>query len=494
MAWRVRMLAVMAGLALAACEPAAEDKPAAPAAPTPEASVAPEPAPEAKPEPAAAPAPAASASKLAVDHRYKTLGNGLKVVLARDTSTPTVTVSFFVNVGFRTEAKDRSGFSHLFEHILFEETENLENGEFDRIIEGAGGVNNGYTSLDQTGYWAVVPAHLLETMLWVEADRLARVVINDEVVRNQSDIVQNELKVRSVNQPYGGFAWVSDWLMAVANVNAQNQRDIEDELADVAAAQSKWALEFYKTYYAPNNVALVVVGDLDYDETMGWVEKYFGPIPSGPPVVHPDVGEPAQLAERRGTRADALAPRPALSFAYRSPARGAPEHIAMGVLDQILAQGDDSRLHRALVVEGGFASGLVAGLGWGDLYDQNGPTLWTVGLIHDPETKPDDILAAAEKALAPVLAGPLPGEEIERARVKLRAQLYGLVDSGTRSGLASLLGSLALYDDDPGRINRLEDELAAVTPELVHKTAVDVLKTSNRSVLTVTPAAKEPLP
>lgn len=495
-------------LAAAACDAATEDdKPIPPDRPADvmtaeEAAAATDTTAEPASEPENAGAPEAAAKpeaepqtepgRLHVDVRYETLDNGLKVVMAKDSTVPTVTVSFFTDVGFRTEPRDRSGFSHLFEHILFEETENLENGEFDRIIEGSGGVDNGYTTLDQTGFWEVVPSHLLETMLWIEADRLARSTITEELVRNQSDIVQNELRVRAINQPYGGFSWLTDWVQDIAFDNPFNKRDIDDEMADVDAATEDWAKAFYETYYRPNNVVLVIVGDLDYDQTSAWVHKYFDSLEAGPAVVHPDVSEAPQTEERHGSHVDPLAPRPAYVAAYRMPARNTPEIMALAVLDQILVQGDDSRLYQSLVVDHGYSS-FVAGLtGWGDIYDQTGPTLWTVGLIHDADVDPDAITAAIDAAIQPILDAPLAQEEIDRARTKLRSSLYDVVDSATRSGLAGMLGVFALYDDDPGRINRLEDEFAVVTPELVHEVAQTYLRPTNRTVLVVTPPAEEP--
>jgi len=483
-------------LLLGACEPqAATDTADAESAPPAEAEgAAPSDTAPADTAPAdvadveATPAPTSPPNGLHIDLRYETLDNGLKVVMARDDTVPTVTVSLFVDVGFRTEPRDRSGFSHLFEHILFEETENLENGEFDRIIEGAGGINNGYTTLDQTGFWEVVPTHLLETMLWIEADRLARLSVTEELVRNQSAVVQNELKVRTVNQPYGGFAWLTDWIQAVAFENEFNHRDIDDELADVDAATGQWALDFYETYYRPNNVVLVIAGDFEYDETSAWVHRYFDDIPSGPEVTHPDFSEPEQTAQKVATREDAQAPRPAYVVGYHTPPRNSPERLAIAFLDQILAQGDDSRLHQALVVENGFASGVYGLIGWGDIYDQLGPTLLTFAFIHDDDVEADAITAVIDEALQPVLDAPLSQEEVDRARTKLRSILYDIADSSTRSGLSSQLGVFALYDDDPGRINRLEAELASVTPELIHATAQAYLRPSNRTILIVEPA------
>ena len=424
---------------------------------------------------------------LQVDLTYETLDNGLKVVLAPDNTAPTVTIGWYVDVGYRTEPRDRSGFAHLFEHLMFEETENLENGEFDRIIEGAGGVNNGYTTQDHTGYYAVVPSHLLETMLWVEADRIARLTVNDEIVENQKSVVDNELKVRNVNQPYGGYAWLTDWVAETANENPFNQRDIDDELADVAAAKTAWARAFFDRYYAPNNIALVIAGDFELEQARDWVKRYLGPIPARAEVVHPDTSEPPQTEERRATRRDPLAPRPAIAIAYKTPPRGTRERKAFGFIDQILATGGGSRLHGALVMDEGYSSGLYNLFGWGNVYDEIGPALWTIGLIHDAEHDPEDILATFDDVIAEFIAAPPNGDEMKQARVQLRSNLYDLADSPTRAEIAGALGVFALYDDDPARINRLEAERARISPEFIRETAAKWLIPQNRTVLIIEP-------
>jgi predicted Zn-dependent peptidase len=426
-----------------------------------------------------------------IDLQYRTLDNGLRVALARDASVPTATVAVFYGVGFRNEPQGRTGFAHLFEHLMFEGSEYLPEGGFDRLIYGSGGVNNGSTRFDYTNYYEVVPANALEAVLWAEADRMARPVINERVLDNQKGVVTNEVYVNVLNQPYGGWIWLD--LPMLANENWYNAHNFYGELSELQDATLEDAESFHATYYTPNNAVLVVAGDIDYRETWAMVERQFGQIPRGADIDWPDVSEPRQETEKRGVKEDPLAPTPALAFGYHVPERGTPEYYAMAVLDQLLVQGDDSLLHQRLVREEGFTDGVFGGINILDsMYEYDGPMLWSVGMIHDADDDADAILAAVDEVIAPLTETPISAAELERARTKLRSQLYDTVDSGTRFGLINLIAAFALFDDDPEGINRIEERFAVVTPELVQATAREYLRPSNRSALEVvpTPAAE----
>ncbi len=196
----------------------------------------------------------AAASGFQVPVVYYKLPNGLKVVFSEDHTAPTAVVAVYYNIGFRIEPRDRTGFAHLFEHLMFEGSENAPKGTFDKLIEGNGGINNGSTRFDFTNYYEVVPANVLETMLWLEADRMRALNLSDEKLKNQQGVVGNEVKVNVLNQPYGGFPWI-DMPMA-ANTNWYNSHNFYGELSDIEAATLKDATSFYKTYYAPDNAAL----------------------------------------------------------------------------------------------------------------------------------------------------------------------------------------------------------------------------------------------
>ena len=427
--------------------------------------------------------------KLRVPVEYRVLDNGLKVVLSPDSTAPIAIVAVYYNIGFRIEPRDRTGFAHLFEHMMFQGSRNLGKMEFIRLVQSNGGVLNGSTRFDYTNYFEIVPAHKLETMLWAEADRMRGLAITGESLANQQGVVMNEVKVNVLNRPYGGFPWLD--MPQVANRNWYNAHNFYGELADLEAATLEDVQSFFDTFYAPNNAALVIVGDFEQDRVWEWIERYFGDIPSSdvPPV--PDLSEPRQEAEIRVEKVDSLATRPALAFAYHVPARNTPEWYAMGLLDQILLQGDDARLHEALVRRAGL-TGTVSGgtnVGLGNMFNYSGPMLWTAYLYHDAASAPDEILAVVDSVIEGVRTQPVDPATLERARIKARSNLYDTVAGFFGFGRADLLASFALFDGDPERINELEAEFAAVTPELLLATAREYLRPTNRSVLTIVPGA-----
>lgn len=421
---------------------------------------------------------------------YDELDNGLRVVLSPDPTAPTVTVAVYYHIGFRIEPRDRTGFAHLFEHMMFQGSENLGKMEFVQLIQQNGGVLNGSTRFDFTNYFQIVPAHKLETILWAEADRMRGLAITQDNLTNQQGVVKNEVRVNVLNQPFGGFPWLD--LPQVANENWHNAHNFYGELDDLDAATLEDVQTFFNRYYAPNNAALAIVGDFDVEQAMEWVEEYFGDIPSGPPIEMPDISEPRQEEEKRHTKRDPLANRPALALGYHMPERNSPEYWAMGVLDQVLLQGDDSWLHQALVQREGLTGGVNGGINLlGNMFNYDGPMLWTVSLIHDPDKAADQILAVADAVIDRARTEPMDLETLERAKVKIRSQLYDAIDGFFGFGRADLLASFALFDDDPGRVNQLEEQFAAVTPELLQRTAEEYLRTSNRTVLLVEPGAGE---
>ena len=425
-----------------------------------------------------------AASEFTVPVTYYKLSNGLKVALSRDTTAPVVLVAVYYNIGFRIEPKNRTGFAHLFEHLMFEGSKNLPKGEFDKLIEANGGLNNGSTRFDFTNYYEVVPSHVLEDMLWGEADRMKNLALNEENLKNQQGVVGNEVKVNVINQPYGGFPWLD--MPQYANKNWYNAHNFYGDLADIEAATLKDAKDFSHTYYAPNNAALALVGDFDPEQARKWVEKYFGGIPASQLPPKPDLTEPRQQAEQRFTKTDKLASKPALAVAYHMPERGTPAHYAMVLLDQILLQGDDSLLTQQLVKKNGFTDSVDGGINLlGNQFNYNGPMLWIANLVHDSSVKPDQILASADSVLDSVRQKPVTQEQLNRALVKFRAHYYQDLTQFGGLGRADLMASLALFDDNPAAINTLENSLRAVTPELIQKTAQEYLRPTNRTILLV---------
>lgn len=420
---------------------------------------------------------------------YHTLDNGLKVVLSPDTTSPIVTVAVYYNIGFRIEPKQRTGFAHLFEHMMFQGSENLGKMEFIQLVQQNGGVLNGSTRYDFTNYFEIVPSHKLETMLWAEADRLRGLAITEESLKNQRDVVKNEVRVNVLNQPYGGFPWLD--VPQVAFTNWYNSHNFYGEMADLDAATLSDVERFFTSYYAPNNAALVVVGDFEPKQALTWIRKYFADIPRAETAAMPDISEPPQKKERRGSRVAPKANRPALAFAYRMPERGTPEYFALGVLDQILLQGDDSLLHRALVQRKGFTDEVEGGINWplGHMFNYNGPTLWMASLYHDAGVTADEIMTEVDRAMETLQSTPVDQAALDRALAKWRSSFYDAVGSDFGFGRADLLACFALFDDDPARINTLDQRLREVTPERLQAAAKQYLRPADRTIYTIEPGA-----
>jgi zinc protease len=439
----------------------------------------------------ASPVRAAPPAKLNVDMQYYTLPNGLKVVLSRDTTAPIVTVAVYYGIGFRVEPRDKTGFAHLFEHLMFQGSANAPKGVFDQTVTNSGGVNNGSTRFDFTNYYEVVPSNALARMLWLDADRMARPVIDDVVLKNQQGVVGNEVKVNVLNQPYGSWPWID--LPMLANVNWYNSHNFYGDLKEIEAATVPDAKSFQSNYYRPNNAVLVIAGDIDYAGAKQMVATYFGPIAKGPPVTLPDLSEPRQTEEKNRSRVDPLAPKPGFAAGYHMPDRGTPEWYAMGLLDQVLVQGQDSRLYQKLVQQTGIASQFSGGINndLGTMFNYRGPMLWTFSFTHDADVGEVKIKSAVDEVIEDVRARPVSADELQRARTKLRSALYATIDSAGHLGLVDALAVFALFDDDPGKINHLEEGFDKVTPALMQKTAQEYLRPTNRSVYRIEAGAKE---
>ena len=432
-----------------------------------------------------------SGTALHVPVEYYKLPNGLKVVLSPDATVPTAVVATYYNVGFRNEPQDRTGFAHLFEHLMFQGSANLGKMEFIKLVEQNGGILNGSTRFDFTNYFQVVPTHALRRILWAEADRMRGLAIDTTNVNNQRDVVKNEVRVNVLNQPYGGFPWID--LPMHANENWYNAHNFYGDMGDLDKANAADAASFFKTFYAPNNAVLVITGDFDAKATRQWINEYFTSIPSATLPAKPDLTEKRQTAEKRFTRIDSLATRPAIGLGYHLPERFTPEWYAFGLLDQVLGQGRDSRFYQELVQKRALTSNVAAGInfGLGSMFDYQGPMLWEVTAYHDATQSPDSLVAGFDAAVASVMNAPVSQAVLDRAVVKMRSSLFAQMESLVGFGRANLLASFALFDNEPERINQLEAGFARVTPEILQRTAQEYLRSTNRTIEFIV-AAKKP--
>ncbi len=419
---------------------------------------------------------------------YYKLKNGLRVVLSQDKTAPTVAVAVYYNIGFRIEPKDRTGFAHLFEHLMFQGSQNLGKMEFIKLVQENGGILNGSTRFDFTNYFEVMPTHKLETAIWAEADRMRGLAITQDNLTNQQGVVKNEVKVNVLNQPYGGFPWLD--MPQYANENWYNAHNFYGDLADLDSAKLEDVDKFFKTFYAPNNASLAIVGDFEIEEAKQWVEKYFGDIPMSELPAKPDISEPRQEKEKRFTKEDKLANKPAIAVAYKMPERNSPEYYAMGLIDQMLVQGQDSKLYLALVQDKGYTGGVNGGINYlGNMFNYSGPMIWMADLIYDANVSPDSILFQVDNAVDELQKN-VTQEDLDLAIVKMRSKLYDELGGFFGIGRADMLASFALFDDDPARLNTLEEEFRKVTPDLIKKTAQEYLRSTNRTILIIDPKAE----
>jgi len=425
--------------------------------------------------------------KMEVPVVYYKLDNGLKVVLSPDKTAPTIGVGVYYNIGFRIEPKNRTGFAHLFEHMMFQGSKNLGKMEFIQLVQKNGGILNGSTRFDFTNYFEVMPSHKLETALWAEADRMKGLAVTQENLTNQQGVVKNEVKVNVLNQPYGGFPWLD--MPQYANENWYNAHNFYGDLADLDSAKLEDVSSFFKTYYSPTNAVIVVIGDFDTNEAKKWITRYFAGIPSVVLPVKPDISEPRQEKEKRFVKEDKLANKPAIAIAYKMPEKNTPEFYAMGLIDQLLVQGNDSKLYQALVQDKGYTSGVGGGINYlGNMFDYNGPMQWMSNLIYDSTVKADDIIAEYDKAIAE-LENKVTQADLDLAIIKMRSQLYDNIGGLFGIGKLNLLASFALFDDNPSMINGIEANFRKVTPDLIRKTAKEYLRQTNRTILIIDPKA-----
>lgn len=421
---------------------------------------------------------------------YYKLPNGLRVVLSPDHSSPTVAIGVYYRIGFRIEPRDRTGFAHLFEHMMFQGSQNLGKMEMIKLVQQNGGLLNGSTRFDFTNYYEVMPANKLETMLWAESDRMKGLAITEENLTNQKGVVGNEVKVNVINTPYGGFPWLD--MPQYANTNWYNAHNFYGDLKDIDAATLPDVQHFFTTYYTPSNAALAVVGDFDPADAKRMIAKYFAGIPAILPAKQPDITEPKQEKERWSTKVDPLAKRPALAVSYHMPDRNTPEYYAMGLIDQLLLQGDNSLLHDELVKRRGYTDNVEGGINMlGNMFNYRGPMLWTAYLFHDSTVKPEEIVSAMESQIAPLRETPVEQAMLDRALIKMRSSFYDSLGDFNGFGRADMLASFALFDDNPAQINDVEAQFEKVTPQLIQKTAAEYLRPTNRTVLVVEPKAAD---
>jgi zinc protease len=407
------------------------------------------------------------------------LKNGLRVIISEDHSSPVFAVAVNYNVGSRDERTGRTGFAHLFEHMMFKGSANVGAGEHPHLIFANGGSMNGTTNKDRTLYYEILPANQLDLALFLEADRMRSLDITKANLDNQINAVQEERRLGVDNQPYGRTFEVRDEL---AFDNPAYKHSVIGSMADLSAATVDDVSSFFKTYYAPNNAVLSVVGDVDSKVTLEKVRKYFESIPSQPPPPPVDIKEPPQTAERRTTIEDSLARLTRIDMVYKTPPSSSPDDDALRVLATVLSSGRSSRFYEAIVRQKELAPNVSAFGG-----ESRGPNLFSVVGTVNPGKAVADLEAAIEAEIDRVKAGPIADWEMEKARNNARSQLVNSL--GSALDRAVTLGEDALFYNNPDRINTRADSIAKVTAADVQRVAKQYLVKTGRTVVITVPKA-----
>ena len=416
-----------------------------------------------------------------------TLANGLRVVLGPDRSAPTVGIAVSYDVGFRSEPEGRTGFAHLFEHLMFQGSMSLDKGEADRLIEGNGGIGNGSTHSDYTTYISQLPSNALELGLFLEADRMRGARLTPDNLRNQIDVVKEEIRVNVLNRPYGGFPWID--LPPVMFETFNNTHDGYGSFVDLESATIEDAADFFRRFYCPANAVLSVAGDLDVDSTRMLVERHFGPIARRRAPRVPNCSEPLAAHERRAAQTDPLAPLPAVAVGYRvpDPVKRLGEYLALVVGGEVLAGGEASRLYQRLIKTDRVATHVSAMVGtFGDPFDVRDPTMLQVLAYLPPGTPLEAVLAAIDDEVARLAEGLRPSE-IDRVVTGMVSDHFRQLDNVLERAMA--MGVLEQQRGRPELINELPSLLAEVTPGQVTAGVARWLGAPGRAVLEVVPGA-----
>ena len=432
------------------------------------------------------PALAAKPSAVRIPLAMHTLKNGLKIVVSEDHSSPIFGVCVAYGVGFRIEPQGRTGFAHLFEHMMFEGTPDAPKGVFNQVVEGAGGSFSADTRYDRTQFVEAAPLAALDDVFWLEADRMKTLAFSQQTLDNQRNVVKEEVRTNVLNKPYGLFYALD--LPGKAFDRFPNNHNFYGDFHDLNAATVADVRDFYGKYYAPNNAVVVVVGDVNPDEVFARAEKYFGGIPRRDVPPRPDIAEASQQGERRAVEYDPLAKLPAFAIGYRMPAHGSHTAIVAAVAGEMLHNGNASLLYQSLVERKKVAAMVSGGLDWplGNPYEYNGPTLMTSLILSPPGTSLDQVLPAYDDVIGHLAAaGPTPAE-LQRVVNKMRSDLID--QFGQPMERASMLAEATLYDGNPDAINQIPAELAAVTPLDVQEFAQKFLAARNRTIIERLPA------
>ncbi|HEU4558594.1 MAG TPA: pitrilysin family protein [Longimicrobium sp.] len=426
-----------------------------------------------------------AAQEVSIPHTTFTLANGLKVIVAEDHSTPVAAVNIWYKVGSGYERPGRTGFAHLFEHVMFMGSRNVPQGVFDQLLEGAGASNNGSTTTDRTNYYEILPSNAVPLALWLEADRMGTLLdsLNQGKLDTQRGVVMNERRQRYENQPYG-LMWETAYEALYPAGHPYHWTTI-GSMTDLGAASLEDVKQFFRNYYTPNNAVLTVAGDVRAADVRRWVEQYFGWIPRGPAVTRPQVPVPPIAATRYIVKEDRVT-LPQLTMTWRTGTRFSRDDAALNALAQILTGGKSSRLYKRLVYERQVAQSTSA---FNDANMLSGD-FWVI-IRGKPGTQLDSLEQAVNEEIQRLAAAPPTADELRRVVNGIETQFVSNLE--TVQNKADQLNDYDYFAGDPGFASRDLARYRALTPADIQRVAREYLQGKNRLVLSFVPQGKPEL-
>ena len=409
-----------------------------------------------------------------LDIKQRTLANGMKIVSVRDNSSPTVSIHVWYDVGGKNDPPGRSGFAHLFEHMMFKSTRNMPNEKMDRLTEDVGGFNNASTWPDYTNYYEVVPSNHLEVLLWAEADRMQNLNVDEENFKSERKVVQEEYRQGVLDPPYGRLYWLLD---DITFQKHPYRRGVIGDLDQLEAATRADAEKFYKEYYRPDNAVLVVVGDFDQKQFDGWVDKYFGKIPKpAGAIARVTEVEPEWTTERRFEKFGPIVPFPATAIVYRAPKTTSADIPAIRLAASILSGGESSRLYQSLVRTQEIAQQADLDL---ELNTEGG-RMSLIAIGAEKGTS-QSLEAALLAELKKIQDSGVTAKELEKAKNQLVSRAIRARE--TNDGKAIAIERAIAYQGDPNAVNNEVAAIQAVTAADIQRVMKQYFKDNNRVVI-----------
>jgi zinc protease len=418
-----------------------------------------------------------------LNFKDRTLSNGLRVISAEDHSSPTVAINVWYHVGSKDDPEGRSGFAHLFEHMMFKSTKNMKSEMMDRLTEDVGGMNNAFTADDMTVYYEVIPSNYLETLIWAESDRLATLNVNEDNFKSERAVVEEEFRQSYATPPYGKLRLLTE--QKSFTVHPYRRPGI-GSIEELEAASLDDVRAFHNTYYRPDNATLIIVGDFDQKQLDAWVDKYFARIPK-PSASIPRVTakEPERTSEKRYTEYGTNVPLPAITLTYLAPPEASDDAFALTVADAVLSNGTSSRLYQSLIYNQQLAQTATSVL---DLRED--PALFLFRVILASGKKPEDAERSVLAEIKRMQDEPVTAAELDKAKnLLVTAQLR---ERETNNGKAQALGNAAVLLKDPNRVNTDIERLQKVTAADVQRVMRKYFSDTNRVVIYYLPQSMKP--